>query len=107
MIRATSTSPWGASTSRAATPTASSPSSTLVRLDILGGCYPRPRGDLAVQPLDHSGVGHAAALAHHLQAVPATAPLQLGEQVGHEAGARGAERVAERDGAPVGIDLRP
>ena len=46
----------------------------------------RARGEL--QALDDGGVGHAAALAHRLQAVAAAGALELVEQRRHEAGAR-------------------
>ena len=71
---------------------------------------PRPgRADRRRQPeaLDDRGVGHAAALAHGLQAVAAAGALELVEQRGHEPGARAAERVAEGDGAAVDVDLAP
>jgi hypothetical protein len=55
--------------------------------------------------LDDGGVGHAAALAHRLEAVAAAGALELVEQGGHELGARAAERVAEGDGAAVDVDL--
>src|SRR6516162_4819793 len=59
----------------------------------------------ALQALDDGGVGHAAALAHRLQAVPAAALFERVDQRGHEAGAAGAERVADRDGAAVDVGL--
>src|SRR4051794_39609790 len=65
-----------------------------------------PGQDVTVlQALDDRGVGHAAALAHRLQAVTAAGALELVEQRRHEAGAGAAERVAERDGAAVHVDL--
>src|SRR5918998_4189663 len=57
------------------------------------------------QALDDRDVGLAAALAHRLQAVAAAGAFELGEQGGHQAGAGGAERVAEGDRAAVHVDL--
>src|SRR5262245_19057028 len=59
----------------------------------------------SAEALDDGGVGHAAALAHGLQAVPAASALQLVEQRGQQLGARAAERVAEGDGAAVDVGL--
>src|SRR5207237_393583 len=57
------------------------------------------------QAFDDGGVGHPAAFAHGLQAPAATGALELVEESRHEAGARTPERVAEGDGATVGVDL--
>src|SRR4029079_10907169 len=66
--------------------------------------YDRAGRDL--QALDDGGVGHAAAFAHRLEAVPAAGALELVEQRRHQAGARCAERVTERNGAAVRVHLR-
>src|SRR5574341_863251 len=55
------------------------------------------------QPLDDGGIGHAAALAHRLEAVPAATALQLVQQRGHQLGAAGAQRMAKRDRAAVDV----
>jgi hypothetical protein len=54
--------------------------------------------------LDDRRGAQAAAAAHRLQAVAAAAPLQLVQQRYHQSRARGAERVAERDGAAVDVN---
>src|SRR5262245_60364526 len=54
-----------------------------------------PRWSSASEPLDDRHVGLAAALAHGLQPIAATGPLELVEQGGHDPGAGGADRVAE------------
>jgi len=54
------------------------------------------------ETLDDGRVGHAAALAHGLQAVAAAGLLP--EQGGHQPGAARAERMAERGGAAVDVD---
>src|SRR3954470_17871755 len=67
-----------------------------------------PRTDTtgrSAEALDDGGVGHAAALAHRLQAVTAAGALELVHQRGHELGAGAAERVTERDGAAVRVHL--
>ena len=73
------------------------------------GRNPWARGALRrrcdTQPLDDGGVGHAAALAHRLQAVAAAGALELVEQRGHELGAGAAERVTEGDRAAVDVHL--
>src|SRR4029078_3300278 len=51
-------------------------------------------------------VARPAALAHGLEAVAAAGAFELAEEGGHEPGAGGTERVAERDGAPVDVDAR-
>src|SRR5690349_13108525 len=58
-----------------------------------------------LQPLEDRDVGLAAALAHDLEAVAAAGALELVEQGGHQAGAGGADRVAEGDAAAVDVDL--
>src|ERR1700675_5022351 len=57
------------------------------------------------EPLDDGGVGHAATLAHGLEAPAAAGALQLVEQGDHEPRARRAERVPERDRPAVHVDL--
>src|SRR5688500_15958623 len=59
----------------------------------------------SAQALDDRRVGHAAALAHGLQAPAAAGALELVEQCGHELGAGAAERVTEGDGAAVRVHL--
>src|SRR5258708_40325165 len=59
-----------------------------------------------LEAFDQGGVGHAAALAHGLEAVAAAGALKLVDQSGHQAGAAGAERVAEGDCAAVDIYFR-
>src|SRR5690606_23737605 len=71
--------------------------------DLRSGDQARPKREL--EPLDDGDVGLAAALAHGLQAVAAAGAFELVEQRGHEAGTGGAERVAERDGPAVDVDL--
>src|ERR1700738_1440387 len=56
------------------------------------------------EAFDDGGVGHAAALAHRLQPVPAAGPLQLADQGGQQLGAGAAERVAQGDGTTVDVD---
>lgn len=58
-----------------------------------------------LQPLDDQSVGHAAAFAHCLEAVPATGPLQLVNQSGEQLGTGRTQRMTERHGAAVDIDL--
>src|SRR5712671_5317257 len=60
----------------------------------------------SAQALDDHGVGHAAALTHHLQAPAAVGALELVQEGGGEAGAGAAERVTEGDGTAVHVDLR-
>jgi hypothetical protein len=65
------------------------------------------------QPLDDSGVGHAAALAHGLQAVPPAPLLQGVDEGRHNAGTASSQRVAQCDGTTVdvgsskNVSLRP
>src|SRR3954469_21543585 len=59
----------------------------------------------SAQALDDGGVGHAATLAHGLEAPPATGALELVEQRGHEAATRATEWVAEGDRAAVHVHL--
>jgi hypothetical protein len=56
--------------------------------------------------LEDGGVGLAAALAHGLQAVADAVVAHVVDQRRHQAGAAAAERVAERDRAAVGVELR-
>src|SRR5437868_12274003 len=57
----------------------------------------------SAQPLDDGGVGHAAALAHGLEAVAAAAVLQAAEQRRHDAHAARAEGVADGNGAAPAV----
>src|ERR1700728_1843849 len=59
----------------------------------------------SAEALDDGGVGLAAALAHRLQPVTATAALELVQHLGHQDRAGGAERVPERDRAAVRVGL--
>src|SRR6188768_1476134 len=63
--------------------------------------YKRPR----LQAFDDHGHALTAADAHRLEAVAAAAVLEAVEQRGHDAGAGHPERVAEGDGAAVGVEL--
>src|SRR5436853_343435 len=61
-----------------------------------------------LQAFDDGGVGHAAGLAHGLQAIARAAVLQRVQHGGHQADARGAQRMAQGDGAaarvqPLGV----
>src|SRR5688572_21105757 len=57
----------------------------------------------SAQALDDGGIGHAAALAHGLEAVAAAPALQLVKHGGHQFGPRGAQGVADGDRSPVGV----
>src|SRR2546428_1248017 len=57
------------------------------------------------EALDDGGVGHATALAHRLEAVAGAAALQLVQHRGHELGPGRSQRVADRDGATVRVDV--
>src|SRR5215216_7748910 len=59
----------------------------------------------STEALDDHGVGHAAPLAHDLQAPTAVGALELVHERGGESGAGAAERVAEGDRAAVHVDL--
>ena len=59
----------------------------------------------ALSSLDHRGVGLATALAHGLQAEPATGALQFVQQLGHQDRAGSAERMTERDRTTVRVRL--
>src|SRR5690554_1275026 len=83
-----------------AMPRARRTSRTLIRRP----CRP---GAGASHPLDDRGVGHATALAHRLEAVPAAGPLQLVEQGGHEACTRGPEGMTECDGTTIDVGALP
>src|ERR1700722_11350210 len=52
---------------------------------------------LTSEPFDDHRVGHPAALAHRLQAVPAAGGLEVVQQGAEQPGTGGAERVAEGD----------
>src|SRR6266446_2557397 len=58
----------------------------------------------SLQPLHDRHIGHAAALAHGLQAVALVALLERVDQRGHQLGAGTAERMAERDGAAIDVE---
>src|SRR6266576_5218558 len=58
------------------------------------------------QPLHNRHIGHAAALAHGLQAVALVALLQRVDQRGHQLGAGAAQGMAERDGAAIDVEPR-
>ena len=55
------------------------------------------------ESLDDGGVGHPAALTHRLQPVAAAALLERVDQRRHDAGAAGAQRVADGDRAAVDV----
>ena len=57
------------------------------------------------QSFDDGGVGHAASLAHRLEAVPAAALLQSVDECCHDARTAGAQRVADGDGTAVDVGL--
>jgi len=57
------------------------------------------------QPLDDSGVGHPAALAHGLQSVANAALFESVDECRHDAGPAGAQRVADGDSSAVDIRL--
>ena len=60
------------------------------------------RGSL--DQLNDGRIGHAAALTHRLQAVADAIALHLMNQGRHQPGARGSQRVTQRNGSP---GLRP
>ena len=62
-------------------------------------------GRIRSEALDDGAGAEAAAAAHGHQAVAAAGALELVEGLGHQDGAGAAERVAEGDGAAVGVDL--
>src|SRR5579863_9103670 len=72
--------------------------------DQLASYQERISPDAWLDALDDGHVGLAAALAHGLQPVPAAGPFQLAEQRAHQPGAGCPQRVAQRDGAAVGVD---
>ena len=59
----------------------------------------------ALEALDDGAGAEAAAAAHRHEAVAAAGALQLVEGLGEQHGAGAAERVAEGDGAAVGVGL--
>src|SRR5579875_3394041 len=59
----------------------------------------------SLEPLDDGGDALAAADAEGGEAEPLVEHFQVVDEVGDEAAAAGAERVAQRDGAAVGIEL--
>src|SRR6266478_5717754 len=61
---------------------------------------------LVASALDAEGDAHAAADAQGGEPLAGAAPLHLVEQGHQDAGARRADRVAERDGAAIDVDLR-
>ena len=58
-------------------------------------------------PLDDGAGGQRAAAAHGDEGQVASRALELVEGGGDQAGAGGADRVAEGDGAAVDVDLVP
>src|SRR5262249_43372045 len=58
------------------------------------------------EPFDDGGVGQAAGLAHHLQAVAPLALVEHVEQGRRQPRAGSTERVPDRDRATVDVDLR-
>src|SRR6266849_10406010 len=58
-----------------------------------------------LEPFDDAGDGLTEADAHRGDAVARVAALQLGEERRGDAGAGGAERMAERDAAAVRVDV--
>src|SRR5437588_2684999 len=57
------------------------------------------------QPLDDGHVGLAAPFAHGLEAVAAAGSLELVQQRGHQPRPGGTQRMTQRDGAAVDVDL--
>src|SRR5690606_6656966 len=89
--------PWLAAPCATACPrTPKAPVIAIVR-PLMGGCLS--------ETLDDRHVGHAAAFAHGLQTPALAAVLQGVDERGHQLGARGAQRVAEGDGAAVDVQL--
>ena len=66
--------------------------------------HPGCRNRLA-ESLDDGGVGHPAALAHRLQAVPAAALLESIHKCGHDAGTTRARWMSDRDRPAVDVGL--
>jgi hypothetical protein len=60
----------------------------------------------ASNPFDRAGQAHADADAQGRKPVSAAAAFELMDERHREARARHAERMAERDGTAIGIDLR-
>src|ERR1700738_4013820 len=75
--------------------------------DDLGGGSSRLRGRVgpSSQQLEDGGVGLATALAHGLQAVANSLVPHVVQHRGHDAGPGSAQRVAQRDGTAVGVEL--
>src|ERR1700687_5971280 len=59
---------------------------------------------LLCQPFNNGAVRHAAALAHGLEAIATTVALQFVEEHGHEASARRAEGMTDRNCPAVDVD---
>jgi hypothetical protein len=72
--------------------------------DVAGRGMEMTIGALA-EPLDDGGVGHAAALAHRLQAVPTAALFKRIHKCGHDAGTARAQWVSDGTGAAVDVGL--
>src|SRR5262245_36481540 len=60
--------------------------------------------DMRSERLDNGHVGHAAALAHGLEAIPQTLRPERMHEGGHQLGAGGAQGVSQRDGAAVDVE---
>src|ERR1044072_9426155 len=65
----------------------------------------RARASIGSIPLDAEGDAHAAADTQGGEALLGVALLHFVEKGGEDAGARGADRVADRDRAAVDVDL--
>ena len=63
----------------------------------------REGGLASSEPLDDGHIGQAAAFAHRLRAVALATLAQRVHQRGHQLGARGAQRVTQRDGTAVHV----
>ena len=59
----------------------------------------------ALNPLDNRGDALADAYAHGAERIAASGFVELIEGCGYQAGAAGAERVADGDGSAVGVDM--
>src|SRR5262245_32231326 len=68
-----------------------------------GVSHRRP-GDVPLQRLDEQGVALTAAAAQRGRAEPTAAALELEQERERHPGAGHADRVAQRDGAPVHVD---
>lgn len=60
---------------------------------------------VSLEPLDDRDVGKSAAFTHCLQTIALATGLQGVDQRRHQLGTRGTERMAERDGSAIDIQL--